>query len=45
MEWITTVNGIGEDESLILTLDNSFKQNIILDFNKMSIVYYCVFQW
>ena len=38
-------NGIGENESLTLMLDNSFKQNINLDFNKMSIVYYCVFQW
>lgn len=38
-------NGIGEDESLTLICYSSFKQNINLDFNKMSIVYYCVFQW
>lgn len=43
--WEFDNNGIGEDESLTLMLDNSFKQNINLDFNKMSIVYYCVFQW
>ena len=44
-DWKPDGNGIGEDESLTLMLDNSFKQNINLDFNKMSIVYYCVFQW
>lgn len=44
-DWELDDNGIGEDESLTLMLDNSFKQNINLDFNKMSIVYYCVFQW
>ena len=44
-DWELDDNGIGEYESLTLMLDNSFKQNINLDFNKMSIVYYCVFQW
>ena len=44
-DWELDDNGIGEDESLTLMLDNGFKQNINLDFNKMSIVYYCVFQW
>lgn len=44
-DWELDDNGIGENESLTLMLDNGFKQNINLDFNKMSIVYYCVFQW